>query len=146
MNEEAQGVMEEEIMKEENAAPAKNAVLKPEQAQPDQKKRKSVGESARDWFYKLKAPKPISYVILFSFIIIIYTGLLLLSGKQAENTSKTSVSGGIQATPTPTADPQVKAMQDKVNEFTDYVDYINSSTRKFTPPNIDLDINFTGKK
>jgi len=144
MNEESQGVMEEGIIAEENAIPKE--LVKPQAPQALPKKKKLLSESLRDWFYKLKAPKPISYVILSSFIIIIYTGLLLLSQKQAQKASKTTASSDFLTSPSPSVDPQVKSMRDKVNGFADYIDYINANTRKFTPPNIDLDINFAGKK
>ncbi len=145
MNEEAQGVMEEEILAEENAIPKERQTTKINAQQPPPKKKKTLQELARDWFYKLKAPKPISYVILCSLIIIIYTGLLLLSGKRPAQSTKSTVSNNAIASPSPSVDPQVKAWQDKVSQFTDYIDYINSQSRTFTPPNVDLNINFTGK-
>lgn len=142
MNEESTGIMEEQILAEENVP----EVQKPDAVKPEPKKQKKPQEYLKNWFYKLKAPKPISYLILSSLIIVIYTGLLLISVRQGKQTPKPTTQTATTPTPGPTVDPQIEAMQKEVDQYNSYIDQINTNTRKFVPPNVDLDINFTNKK
>ena len=142
MNEEITGTMEGEIFAEENVSPGE----KPNIAQDEPKKQKKRLEYLRDWFYKLKAPKPISYLILVTLLIVIYTGLLLVSTKQGSQAPKQLTQTDATPTPSPSSDPEVEAIKKEVDQYYDVIDQINANTRKFTPPKVDLDINFTDKK
>ena len=142
MNEETTGTMEGEIIAEENVIQNE----KPIATQNEPKKQKKPPEYLRDWFYKLKAPKPISYLILCTLIIIIYTGLLLVSTKKGNQTPKPTPQLVTTPTPSPSADPKVEDITIEVERYNNTIDQINANTRKFVPPNVDLNINFTNKK
>ncbi len=142
MNEESTGVMEEQILAEENIPQSQKPTVNPNEP----KKQRKPQEILRNWFYKLKAPKPISYLVLSSLIIVIYTGLLLISVRQGKQTPKPVPQIGTTPTPNPSSDPQIEAIQKEINQYDSNIDQINANTRKFVPPNVDLDINFTNKK
>jgi hypothetical protein len=142
MNEEPTGIMEEEILAEENVPASEKLNVSPSEP----KKQKKPLEYLRDWFYKLKAPKPISYLILCTLIIVIYTGLLLISTKKGKQTPKPTPQTETTPSPSPPNDPQVDAINKEVDQYNSVIDQINANTRKFVPPNVDLDINFTNKK
>ena len=141
MNEESSGTMEEQILNEENVVLSEKPSLTPA----DPKKQKKPSEKLRDWFYKLKSPKPISYLILCSLIVILYTGLLLISTNRGSQTPKPTPQIEATPTPDPSSDPQIEAIDKEVNDFNSVIDEMNANTRKFTPPNVDLDINFTNE-
>lgn len=141
MNEESSGIMEEQILNEENVVPSE----KPTTPLNDPKKQKKTSEKLRDWFYKLKSPKPISYLILCSLIVILYTGLLLISTNHGSQTPKPTPQIETTPTPNPPSDPQIEAIDKEVNDFNNVIEQLNTNTRKFTPPNVDLNINFTNE-
>lgn len=141
MNEEPTGIMEGQILAEENVVESEKPLV-----QNEPKKRKKPLEYLRDWFYKLKAPKPISYLILCTLIVLIYTGLLLVSTKRGSQTPKPASQLNSTATPSPSGDPQIQAINREVDQYNSVIDKISASTRKFVSPNVDLDINFTNKK
>ncbi len=142
MNEESTGVMEGDILAEENVVQSEKPVI----GQSEPKKQKKPPEYLREWFYKLKAPKPISYLILCTLIILIYTGLLLVSTKKGGQTPKQTPQPVTTPTPSPSADPKIEDINKEVDQYNNVIDQINSNTRKFVAPNVDLDINFTNKK
>lgn len=143
MNEESTGAMEEQILTEENVVPIEKPTISP--VQKNLKKRKKPQEYLRDWLYKLKAPKPISYLILCSLLVLIYTGLLLVSTRKSSQTPKPTPQSNTTTEPSPSSDPKVDDINNKVNQYDNMIDQINANTRKFVPPNVDLDINFTAK-
>ena len=142
MNEEPAGIMEQQILAEENTPQSE----KPNPIQNQPKKTIQPHETLRNWFYKLKAPRPISYIILCSLIVIVYSALLLLSQKQNGQPPKTTSLSSQTPTPTPAEDPQVESIHSKVDIYNNNIDSINAKPRKFAPPNVYLDINFTDKK
>lgn len=141
MNEESSGTMEEQILAEENVTPSE----KLNQPVNEPKKQRKPSEKLRDWFYKLKGPKPISYLILCSLIVILYTGLLLLSTNHGSQTPKPTPQAETTPTPNPSSDPQTDAIDKEVDQYNRVIEQMNANTRKFTPPNVDLNINFTNE-
>ena len=142
MKEEQLGVMENEILTEENRFPAE----KPEENLQNSPKKPPVSQSLRNWFYKLRAPKPVTYIILMCLIVIIYTSLLLTAQKNTKQSPKPSPSPSTEPTPEPIEDTALNEIIRKVDAYNKNLDLLNSTTRKFEPPNIDLDINFSDKK
>lgn len=143
MKDEQTGLMEEEILKEEEQTTAFK------QAQMEQKKKKTAKLSLQ-LFYNFakkvvlgfKRPKIITLVLLFSAVVVIYTALALLaSKKQPEEIIQPTVELS-SPSPKTITDPTLLKIAQDVNKFKSELVKQEGFSGDLLPPILDLDISF----
>jgi len=141
MKDQQQGLMEEEIITEELGQREES------QQTPDAKKIskfqiKNLLTTTQKIALRFKKPKIATLVLLFIFLIAIYSALALLSKRNQQEIPSVPTVELTSPSPQASIDSKLTEITKKVENYNKKLENLDSYSSKLTPPIVDLEIEF----
>lgn len=137
-------LMEGDILQEENLGIPKEQT-QPQNSKPAAPKKTLPKFDSKNLFTKLsklKRPKPITIIIVFFVMIIMFSSLVVLEDKIPQEQILDPDILITSPRPTPKISEDLQKVLDEVNAYDSKVKNLNESFRNYPPPKVDLDVKF----
>ncbi len=142
MSKDDTGLMEQEIINEENTK-----IVPPPVQQQNQKSQttkiqpQKIFSAFKNILISSRKPKLVTLILLFIMILVVYFALILLSQRQKEIPQVPSLTTQ-NFSPKTSQNPQVSNLNAQISAFNSKLDALDNYQKKLSLPSTELDISF----